>query len=629
MKILVTFLAVFSFPLLNAQINYKQYDFSVDFSQQGKPYNNYWNATGFTPGDLLFRKDMQLTLDYMSAVPNNGYLYVRPHWMLNLIGSRNAGTEKAEYNFERFGEAFDVMIDRGLKPIFEIMGFPSQSWTVGQVEYDENAQSQKGQAEQWIPDYEKQKEFMLWYAFVREMILFLENRYGEEELKTWYFECTNEPDITQHFWSFGIPALLNYWDATSEAIKSVNRDYIVGGPGTARGMSDEFIAFLEHCDTGTNAITGEQGSVLDFISVHRKFAPYEMIDRELELVSHIRDNHPRFKDLPFWNDEADPMAGWSRSYWWRPHPWYGAFAVQSVDAHNRLMIDSAGVNYSMLLNDNGFLGHWYQRTQMARFIENHNQERQNYFWLIKKPVLTVMTMLALSEGTRFEVKGYETTREQVVMIPSKTKDGEVVLLVLNKPEFGPVHNNWVNNKNITLEQKAMHHSHGASVSISLEGLDFENPVMKHVRIDGLHGYAHGAWKSLGAPEKLTAEQYKMVAAHMEPVVVEERHLNDGNLNVTLPPSSLSMFIITDKSDSKEFAPPAITGILEYNGLNGENKKFIRWEQAKGQIVRYNVLASYNGKSFQIINPAPLFDLGYVDVLPEDVEAVEYRVEVVP
>ncbi|MFW5757468.1 MAG: GH39 family glycosyl hydrolase [Bacteroidota bacterium] len=623
-------LAVFFLTHANAQINYKTYNFSVDFSENGKPHEIYWNATGFTPGEILFRKDMQLTLDYMSALPNQGYLYIRPHWMLNLIGSREAGTKNAVYNFERLGEAFDVLIERDLKPVFEIMGFPSMAWEVGQVEYDANAQSQKGQAQQWIPDFEQKEEALLWHDFVKEMILFLEKRYGEEELKTWFFESTNEPDVTQHFWSLGIPALLNYWDATNEAIKSVNPAYRVGGPATAKGLSDEFKQFLAHCDTGTNIITGKQGSELDFISIHRKFVPYEMIDKELELVEYIRENHPRFKDLPFWNDEADPMAGWSRSYWWRPHSWYAAFVAQSVDAHNRLLIDSAGVNFTTLLNDNGFLGHWYQRSQMARFIDDNDQERQSNFWLIKKPVFTVMTLLALSEGMRYDVKGYETTREQVVMIPSKTKNGEIVLLLVNKPEFGPVHNNWVNNENITLEQKKLHHANGASVTVSLEGLDFENPVLKHVKLDGLHGYAHGAWKSLGAPDTLTRDLYKMVASHMEPVLVEDRPLEHTKLHVSLPPSSVSMFIISEKdSESTVFTEPDITRITDYTGYNGEKKKFIRWEQTEGKIVRYNVLASYNGYSYQAVNPAPVFDPGFLHVLPDGVEDVEYKIEVVP
>jgi len=612
-----------------SQPDYSFYKYKVDFSRQGAPYVNYWHATGFTPGELLFRHDMQLTLDYLSAIPNNGMVYVRPHWMLNLVGSRGAGTAEATYNFDRLGAAFDQLVSRGLKPIFEVMGFPAITWETGPGEYDAAAQSQRNQPDQWIPDFENMKHVRIWYDFVKEMTLYLENRYGVAELKTWYFECTNEPDIHNHFWSFGIPALLNYWDATSEAIKAVNPDYQFGGPGTARGVSAELKAVLAHCDTGINAITGKQGAVLDFISVHRKFHPYEMIDKEMECIMYIREHHPRFANLPFWNDEADPMAGWSRHYWWRPHPWYGAFVIQSVDAHNRLLIDSARVNYQMLLNDNGFMGNWYQRTQLARFENTPDSEDQIRFWLFKKPALTVMTMLALSEGIRYDVVGYASTREDVIVIPSKTPHNEVVLLVVNKPEFGPVHNNWVSNPTITPEQKALHDSQGANLSLDLRGLSIKDPVLRHIRLDALHGYAHGAWRALGSPDSLSADMYRVIAANMDPVLIDERKTKDlTDINLQLPPSSISMIIISDAHNSTPHPTPEIMRVTDYAGFNGEKKKFIRWKQMPGPIVRYHVYASYNGGEYQRVSPYPLFDLGYLDVLPDGVSQAEYRIEVV-
>ena len=53
-------------------------------------------------------------------------------------------------------------------------------------------------------------------------------------------------------------------------------------------------------------------------------------------------------------------------------------------------------------------------------------------------------------------------------MPAKSKTGEIVLLLINKPEFGPPHNNWKNNENITLEQKRLHDPNGASVNLSLK-----------------------------------------------------------------------------------------------------------------------------------------------------------------
>jgi L-iduronidase len=386
---------------------------------------------------------------------------------------------------------------------------------------------------------------------------------------------------------------------------------------------------MAHCDTGMNVITGERGAVLDYISAHRKALPYQMIDMEKEVIEYIREKHPRFKDLPFWNDEADPTWGWSQRYWWRAHPWYAAFVAQSLDAHNRLLVDSMGVNYGILVNDHGFLGDWYQRTLTAEYT---NPDEDNQFWLFKKPVLSVMTMLALGEGSRFQVEGYASTRENVSVIPSRTQNGDVVVILANRPDFGVVHDGRNQNEDIPLHQKEKHDRQGASVKLSLKNLGIENPELMQVQLDALHGNAHGAWKDIGKPDIITTDVYRMIAANMDPVVVEEglnlNGTNNETLHVVLPPSSVTMLVIRDKSRKQDFTAPEISGITEYIGYNGEMKNFISWQEVEGAIVRYDVYASYDNGKYQKVNPYPVFERGYLDVLPDNVEKAKYQIQVV-
>ncbi len=157
----------------------------------------------------------------------------------------------------------------------------------------------------------------------------------------------------------------------------------------------------------------------------------------------------------------------------------------------------------------------------------------------------------------------------------------------------------------------------------------EEPVLRHVRLDELHGYAHGAWRALGSPDTLPADMYRVIAAHMDPVMIDHRETEElSTLHLQLPPSSVSMVIISDGRNSTPHPTPEIISIHDYTGYNGEKKKFIRWEQVPGQIVRYHVYASYDGGDYQRVSPYPLFDLGYLDVLPDGVSEAEYRIEVV-
>lgn len=611
-----------------AQIRYEPVKLRVDLSGPGTEFHNYWNGTGFTPGRRLLRRDMHLTLDYQSAVPHRGVRYVRPHWLLDLVRVRDPGTPQAVYSYDRLFEALDALDSRDLALIFEIMGFPQVEGADGEVAYDENAQGRKGRVRQWVPDFEREEDYRLWHAFVVDLVTALEKRYGTETLKGWYFESFNEPDVPEYFWKQGIPALLNYWDASSEAVKAVNAEFRFGGPGTAHVLSREFKAVLAHCASGTNAMTGERGAVLDFISVHAKNLPYDMIGMEDRAIDYIRERHPEFRDLPFWNNEADPTWGWRRPFWWRPRTWYAGFVVQSVNVHNRRMLDERDLRYEKLVNDYGFLGNWYHRTALARFSAPGDADG---FWLIKKPVHSAMTLLAHTPGRRYRVEGYASERPATTALVSRNRPHQVVVLLANTPEFGPVRSGAESDRVITPEQKNRHDVSGAVVDLRLDGLGMERPAVSQVRMDAIHGNPYGAWREIGAPEAPTREEYAFLADRMEPVILERRRaLEADRIRVRMPPSSIALFVITDEAEAPEEAEPEpeILSVTPYRGLHGERTEFVRWSAPREDVVAYHLYATHDDGSERRVTGAPVLDLGFLHVWPEGVEKVRYRVETV-
>ena len=65
----------------------------------------------------------------------------------------------------------------------------------------------------------------------------------------------------------------NYWDVTQAAVKSVNKNYIFGGPGgNLLHRHDKSYGWnlLEHVITGTNYWTNQTGGSIDFIATHCK-----------------------------------------------------------------------------------------------------------------------------------------------------------------------------------------------------------------------------------------------------------------------------------------------------------------------------------------------------------------------
>ena len=94
------------------------------------------------------------------------------------------------------------------------------------------------------------------------------------EVRTWYFEVWNEPDIG--YWH-GTPAeYFKLYDYAVAGVRAALPNAMVGGPASTGPGSAKASAFLEqllqHCENDKSAWTGEP-IPLDFISFHPKGRP--------------------------------------------------------------------------------------------------------------------------------------------------------------------------------------------------------------------------------------------------------------------------------------------------------------------------------------------------------------------
>jgi xylan 1,4-beta-xylosidase len=109
----------------------------------------------------------------------------------------------------------------------------------------------------WKGNITPPKDYQKWEDLIRNLTVHFTQRYGTEEVKTWYFEVWNEPNL-DGFWSGNREDYFKLYDHSVSGIKSVNRDYKVGGPATAgAGWVPEMIG---HCV--------QHAIPLDFISTH-------------------------------------------------------------------------------------------------------------------------------------------------------------------------------------------------------------------------------------------------------------------------------------------------------------------------------------------------------------------------
>ena len=186
-------------------------------------------------------------------------------------------------------------------------------------------------------------------------------KYGRDEVKTWYWELWNEPNIL--YWQ-GTPQ--EYWklyDYTVDAVRSVIPEARVGGPEIAGGASRGGIKFqhdfLEHCLRGTNSATGKIGTPIDFISFHAKGSP-KFVDGHVQMgiSNQLNDidkgfatvaEFPELRKTPIVIGECDPdgCAACSVEFYpqngYRNGPLYASYTAATFSRIQEIA-DKRGVN---------------------------------------------------------------------------------------------------------------------------------------------------------------------------------------------------------------------------------------------------------------------------------------------
>ncbi len=603
--------------------------YSAKLQSESRPLPHYWRSTGFSPSDLLDYPDMEMTLNYLKA--SRAIEFIRPHYLLDHVKVSSFGTEKQAYDWSALDRKLDKIVDNDIRLIFEIMGRPAERKV----------------------DFSDEKDLHAWKKLVRDMAQHLIGRYGEDVVSSWWFETTNEPDIW-HFWSDGYIKFLNYYDACSEGLKEANPKLMFGGPGSVKDENVFLKLLLEHCAWGKNYFTGETGVRIDFITIHRKDHPHQMVEQELKTWRYVEHDYPQFRELPVGNDEADPIAGWGIPYYWRTGPWYAAFIAQSVDLHNRLILDSVGLNYRLLSNDHGFLGSWGKRTQLARFLPGDNDQDTRgasrtgggravspeedertpveRFYLIKQPSLTVMNLMELLGHQRYEVKGIDGHQLPNLGAIVTTRDkGDVAIMAYNKPEIDLRALNWKPAMEAPEAHRKALSNQGATIELNLQGLEDGEYKLVHYRIDDEHTNPYRAWQQMGSPENPSTEQYLKMAEAMEPQAIEIRDVNIKGRrfaqDIAFPASGVSFLLLARQGE----APGQVQGLeyRQYKGLNGEDMAMLLWESgATDHVLSYEVYAKAPGEeAFRKANPANLIAEGFAHP-SEEAKGYQYRVRAV-
>lgn len=529
----------------------------IDASQRRGPMTAMWAFYGHDEPNYTYMPDGRKLLTELAAlspVP----VYVRVHNLLTTgdgtpalkWGSTNAYTEDAAgrpvYDWRIIDRIFDTYVERKMKPLVQI-GFMPKALSSKPDPYQHNwAAGVPGRPlfTGWAyppTDYAKWAELV--YQWARHTV----QRYGANEVKTWYWEVWNEPDIG--YWQGTPQEYQKLYDYAADGLKRAMPDARIGGPevtGPNGARTQQFLKdFLEHCVRGTNSATGKTGAPLDFVTFHAKGSPRVFegqvrmaISNQLKAISNgfqIVSSFPELRSTPIVIGESDPEGCAACSMRTNPENAYrnGTMYSSYTAAQIARTFELADLHKVNLLGSVTWAFEFENQPYFAGFRDLATNG-------IDKPVLNVFRMLGKMRGDRVSVvstsaAGVESIRDDGV------RDRDDVYALASRSEKAMEVLVW-NYHDDDLPAAP------ADITMTIEGLASGNPTVTQYRVDDRYSNSYAAWKQMGSPQSPTAVQRAALekAGQLQTIGSASRQrVTDGRLtlNLSLPRQGVALFTI--------------------------------------------------------------------------------------
>ncbi len=488
---------------------------TVDLDRRVGEMYPMWAYFGYDEANYTYTWEGQKLLTELaelSPVP----VYVRAHQMLNTAegnpigfkwGSTNVYTEDAAgnpvYDWRMMDRIVDTWIERGMKPLMEI-GFMPKALSTNPEPYRHD----------WLPgdpygeiytgwaypptDYEK------WGELVYQWVLHSVERYGREEVEGWWWELWNEPDID--YWQGTVEEYLKLYDYTAAAVKRALPTARIGGPHVTGGGYEFMRTFLEHVTSGTNHVTGERGSPIDFIAFHAKGSPQfidgrvrtnmqpelRSVDRHFEIIA----SFPELRDLPVIIGEADPegcaacsVASGSRQNAYRNGTMYSSYTAASF-ARMYELADKHRINLQGVTS-------WSFTFPEQPWFDGFRELATNG---VDKPVLNVFRMFGMMGGDRVEVRGNAMGADEIIASAVRGERADVSALASRDGDEAAIMVWNYHDDDLPAPD--------AAVSLRVENLPARRALLHHYRIDDEHSNAYSLWLEMGAPQQVSRAQHE-------------------------------------------------------------------------------------------------------------------------
>jgi xylan 1,4-beta-xylosidase len=468
---------------------------TIDAAAPTHEFPHFWEEIfGSGRAALSLREQYRQDLDAVQAV--TGLRYVRFHAIFHdengLYGEDPQGN--AVLNFAQIDMIYDGLLARGVKPFVELSFMP-RALASKPMEH---------------PFWYKQvvappKDDAKWAALIGAFAQHLVDRYGIDEVASWWFEVWNEPNID--FWA-GEPKFETYvqlYAGAAKALKKVSARLRVGGPATAQAAWCG--RFIQHCV--------DHNLPIDFVSTHvyANDTPKDVLNEEGPI--NRRTMVARAVDKVFQEVRRSPRPRlpihWSE---------YNASYMNEVD-----------------VTDSAYMGPWLGETiaavdgkvtTMSYWTFSDVFEEQGIFKTpfyggfgliaprgIPKAAFHVFRLLHLLGDQRME-----TTADGAIL--TRRPDGSLAVALWNYAEPGA-----------TGPQK--------TVALELRGIAAKS-VRVH-RVDSTHHAPLEAWVQMGRPASPTRAQIERLRAAAASLQPEVGSISANRIELQLPAPGFALLEI--------------------------------------------------------------------------------------
>ena len=476
----------------------------------------------------LLRADL---LDHLAyAQKELGYRYCRFHAIfddeMNVV-QRDQQTSQLIFNWHQVDKVYDALLKLGIRPFVELNPMPAvmASGTQTMFNYKMNVTPPKSYQE--------------WGLLVETFTRHLVERYGLDEVRTWYFEVWNEPNLSG-FWSGTQQEYWNLYTASATAIKKVDIKLRVGGPASSKGnWIKEIITY-----TTKNKIP------LDFVSTHlypqdeqvqypdRKGSPYKIGDFFSATVKEVQEwvKQSERPDLEIhWTEWNTQTAATANKITWGDNIYVDNLYAASFIARNCVELDTACKTFaywvvSDIFDEGGIPQSPFSCTYGLLSIHGIPKASFNAFSFLRKMtgnIMEVKTQTPLPNGKGLLV----------------TKENETIKVLMWNQNFAE--------QSITTDWTG-------SIQLPLQNDTILNVVRASIGIGA--GSPWESWQLMGRPLNPSPAQLELLKQHARPAYsfykLRGKKIT-ANLSFKLLPGEVQYFEITlpRPSVNTKFANP--------------------------------------------------------------------------